>query len=94
MKIFDQLLNRGDMERHLRDGFRLIPGRSYHLRVVEFSRRITRFETVLRKNQGQPPRRLGPFGEALLKARQANGGPLPTSEYELARILYDGDAVK
>lgn len=96
MKFFDQLMQRGNTERdsHLKTAFSCVPGRSYHLRVIEFSRRITRFETFLRKNQGQPPRRLGPFGEALLKARQANGGPLPTCEYELAKILYSGDGDK
>lgn len=96
MKIFGQLLNRGNAERdqHLKTAFACVPGRSFHLRVDQFRRAITRFETAWRKTGGAPPRRMTPFAEALYRAREANGGPLPNDEYTLAKILYDGDAVK
>lgn len=93
-KILNQLMERREvarMEKHLKEAFLYVAGRSLHLRVEQFSRAITRFETAWRRNQG-PPRRQSRFHEALARAREANGGPLPTDEYELAKILLDKDS--
>lgn len=81
MKIFD-LMQRGNSQRDefLRSAFSRVPGRSYHLRVIEFSRAIVRHENGIGRRRGQ-------FWEELSKARHENGGPLPICEYELARIL-------
>jgi hypothetical protein len=68
------------LNRHLKEAFALVSGRSFHLRIESFSRAIVRHENGI-------GRRRGLFWEELSKARQENGGPLPVCEYELARIL-------
>jgi|MTBAKMStandDraft_1061839.scaffolds.fasta_scaffold04108_3 hypothetical protein len=87
--ILDQLMKRGDSRRDqaIRDAFALVPGRSFHLRVIAFGRAICRFETAWRRNGGAPPRRLNAFTEALSRARKTNGERLPSNEYDLAEIL-------
>jgi hypothetical protein len=71
-------------DRYLKEAFAYVRGRSFHLRIIALGRAICRF-------QARPPRRLTPFTEALYRAREASGQPLPTDEYTLAKILYSGE---
>jgi hypothetical protein len=95
MKMLNDLMkNRAVSQRDkfLKEAFARVPGRSLHLRVIDFGRAITRFETTFQRTSGALPRKLTPFTEALFKARTANCGPLPTDEYELAKILLEKDS--